>query len=62
MKNSLSRNSDSFKEENLEAFYFLIEESCPQNNIKIIDLPLDGKFESRFIIICAKFSNTTISF
>ena len=43
MKNSLSRNSDSFKEENLEAFYFLIEESCPQNNIKIIDLPLVGK-------------------
>ncbi len=43
MKNSLSRSSDSFKEENLEVFNFLIEESCPQNNIKIIDLPLVGE-------------------
>ena len=43
MKNSLSKNSSSYKEKNLEIFNFLIEESCPLNNIKIIDLPLVGK-------------------
>lgn len=43
MTNSLSKNSESFKKENLEVFNFLIEESCPQNNIKIIDLPLVGQ-------------------
>ena len=43
MKNSLSKNSQSYKEQNLEIFNFLIEESCPLNNIKIIDLPLVGK-------------------
>ena len=43
MTNSLSRNSKSFKEENLAILNFLIEESCPLNNIKIIDLPLMGK-------------------
>ena len=43
MTNSLSRNSKSFKEENLEILNFLIEESCPLNNIKIIDLPLMGE-------------------
>ena len=42
MKNSLSPNSMSFKKENLEIFRFLIEESCPKNDIKIIDLPLIG--------------------
>mgnify|MGYP006114350197 CR=1 FL=1 len=42
MKNSLSKNVDSFKKENLEIFNFLIEESCPQNNIQIIDLPIVG--------------------
>ena len=41
--NSLSSNSKSFKEENLEILNFLIEESCPSNNIKIIDIPLLGK-------------------
>ena len=43
MKNSLSKNSRSYKEKNLEIFNFLIEESCPLNNIKIIDLPLVGE-------------------
>ena len=43
MKNSLSKNSSSYKEKNLEIFNFLIEESCPLNNIKIIDLPLVGE-------------------
>ena len=43
MTNSLSRNSKSFKEENLKIFNFLIEESCPSNDIKIIDLPLLGE-------------------
>ncbi len=43
MKNSLSKNSKSFKEENLAILNFLIEESCPLNNIKIIDLPLMGE-------------------
>ena len=43
MTNSLSRNSKSFKEENLEILNFLINESCPLNNIKIIDLPLMGE-------------------
>ena len=43
MTNSLSKNSKSFKEENLKILNFLIEESCPLNNIKIIDLPLMGK-------------------
>jgi len=43
MKNSLSKNSKSYKKQNLEIFNFLIEESCPLNNIKIIDLPLVGK-------------------
>ena len=43
MTNSLSRNSKSFKEENLEILNFLIKESCPLNNIKIIDLPLMGE-------------------
>ena len=42
MSNSLSKNSTSFKEKNLEIFNYLIEESCPSNNIKIIDLPLVG--------------------
>ena len=42
MSNSLSKNSTSFKEKNLEIFNYLIEESCPSNNIKIIDLPLMG--------------------
>ena len=42
MINSLSKNSTSFKEKNLEIFNYLIEESCPSNNIKIIDLPLVG--------------------
>jgi len=41
--NSLSRNSKSFKEENLRILNFLIEESCPFNDIKIIDLPLLGE-------------------
>ena len=35
MKNSLSPHSQSFKKENLKIFEFLIEESCPKNNIKI---------------------------
>ena len=43
MKNSLSKNSKSFSEKNLEIMNFLIEESCPLNNIKIIDLPLVGE-------------------
>tara|TARA_B100001123_G_C15090089_1_gene939256 strand:+ start:173 stop:1006 length:834 start_codon:yes stop_codon:yes gene_type:complete len=43
MKNSLSKNSESFNKKNLEVFNFLIEESCPLNCIKIIDLPLVGK-------------------
>jgi|TARA_B100001964_G_scaffold216588_1_gene255981 hexulose-6-phosphate isomerase len=43
MINSLSKNSKSFKEENLKILDFLIEKSCPLNNIKIIDLPLMGK-------------------
>jgi len=42
MTNSLSKNSKSFKEKNLEILNFLIEESCPLNDIKIIDLPLVG--------------------
>ena len=42
MSNSLSKSSTSFKEKNLEIFNYLIEESCPSNNIKIIDLPLMG--------------------
>ena len=42
MSNSLSKNSTSFREKNLEIFNYLIEESCPSNNIKIIDLPLVG--------------------
>ena len=42
MTNSLSKNSKSFKEENLKILNFLIEESCPLNDIKIIDLPLVG--------------------
>ena len=42
MSNSLSKNSKSFKEKNLEVLNYLIEESCPSNNIKIIDLPLVG--------------------
>ena len=40
MTNSLSKNSTSFKDKNLEVFNYLIEEACPANNIKIIDLPL----------------------
>ena len=43
MKNSLSRNSESYRKKNLEILNFLIEESCPLNNIKIIDLPLVGE-------------------
>ena len=43
MKNSLSPHSQSFKKENLKIFEFLIEESCPKNNIKILELPLTGK-------------------
>ena len=43
MKNSLSKNSRSYKEKNLEIFNFLIEESCPLNNIKKIYLPLVGE-------------------
>ena len=43
MSNSLSKNSDSFNKKNLDIFNKLIEESCPSNNIKIIDLPLVGK-------------------
>ena len=43
MKNSLSKNSRSYNEKNLEILNFLIEESCPLNNIKIIDLPLVGE-------------------
>ena len=43
MKYSLSKYSRSYKEKNLEIFNFLIEESCPLNNIKIIDLPLVGE-------------------
>ena len=43
MKNSLSSHSKSFKKENLEIFNILIEESCPANNIKIVDLPLIGE-------------------
>lgn len=42
MKNSLSPHSQSFKKENLKIFNFLIEESCPKNNIKILGLPLMG--------------------
>jgi len=38
----LSKNSTSFREKNLEILNYLIEESCPLNNIKIIDLPLVG--------------------
>jgi L-ribulose-5-phosphate 3-epimerase len=40
MTNSLSKNSNSFKDKNLEVLEYLIEEACPSNNIKIIDLPL----------------------
>jgi|TARA_B100001971_G_scaffold208332_1_gene230007 L-ribulose-5-phosphate 3-epimerase UlaE len=43
MKNSLSRNSESYRKKNLEILNFLIEESCPLNNIKIIDFPLLGE-------------------
>ena len=43
MTNSLSKNSKSYKEENLKIFNFLIDESCPSNNIKIIGLPLLGE-------------------
>ena len=43
MSNSLSKISDSFNKKNLDIFNKLIEESCPSNNIKIIDLPLVGK-------------------
>jgi L-ribulose-5-phosphate 3-epimerase len=40
MTNSLSKKSTSFKDKNLEVLDHLIEEACPANNIKIIDLPL----------------------
>lgn len=40
MTNSLSKNSTSYRDKNLEVFNYLIEEVCPNNNIKIIDLPL----------------------
>ena len=42
MTNSLSKHSPTYKEKNLEIFNYLIEETCPLNNIKIIDLPLLG--------------------
>ncbi len=40
MTNSLSKKSTSYRDKNLEVFNYLIEEVCPNNNIKIIDLPL----------------------
>ena len=40
MKNSFSSHIKSFKKENLEIFNFLIEEACPKNDIKFINLPL----------------------
>ena len=40
MNNSISKVSRNFKKKNLEKFDFLINEACPQNNIKIISLPL----------------------
>lgn len=43
MINSLSKHSESYNEKNLEILNYLIEESCPANNIKVIDLPLIGK-------------------
>ena len=59
MKNSLSKNSKSFSEKNLEIMNFLIEESCPLNNIKIIDLPLVGeeslKKKKKFLKIIKMF-------
>ena len=42
MTNSLSINSISFKEKNLDILNYLIEEGCPSNDIKIIDLPIMG--------------------
>ena len=42
MQNSLSTHVKSFKKKNLEIFNFLIEKSCPENEIKILDLPLIG--------------------
>ena len=42
MQHSLSTHVKSFKKKNLEIFNFLIEKSCPENEIKIIDLPLIG--------------------
>jgi L-ribulose-5-phosphate 3-epimerase len=40
MNNSISKVSRNFKKENLQIFDFLINEACPENNIKIISLPL----------------------
>ena len=40
MNNSISKVSRNFKKKNLQIFDFLINEACPENNIKIISLPL----------------------
>ena len=42
MTNSLSINSISFKKKNLDILNYLIQEGCPSNDIKIIDLPIMG--------------------
>ncbi len=61
MTNSLSKHSESYKEKNLEILNFLIEESCPENNIKIIDLPLVGKESLKKREIAEDYKNLLIN-
>ena len=58
----MSSNSKFFKEENLEILNFLIEESCPSNNIKIIDLPLVGEESLKKEKVLNDYKNLLIKF